>query len=144
MKYRCKLSVDPNNGEFDSSFFTEGIVYEFEHLEFDEIQTIDDLGGEHGWTISSGIFKKHFTLIGDIIVNTVSFPIEEILIPTKRDGFCNYRLDNTTETIVEIWEDRKNLTECDRIGFFKEDIPLLVKGLEKIYDEYMDAKEKNG
>jgi len=78
----------------------------------------------------------------DIIINTVSFPIEEILIPTKRDGFCNYRLDNTTETIVELWEDRKDLSECDRIGIFKEDIPLLIKGLETIYDEYMDAKNK--
>ena len=83
------------------------------------------------------------TVYDDIIINTVSFPIEEILIPTQSDISCDYLLKCATETIVELWEDRDiDLKHCDRIGIYKEDIPLLIKGLEKIYDEYMDAQNK--
>jgi hypothetical protein len=144
MKYKCKISVNPTTGEFADSYFTEGDVYEFKTYRDEVIETTDDTGCVHTWDVNGVIFNKHFVSLDDIIINETSFPIEEILIPTKEDGGVNLRLENVTglDYLCELWEDREELKDCDRIGIIKEDIPLLIKGLEAIYDEYMDSVNK--
>lgn len=86
---------------------------------------------------------KHQLRDDDIEIFRTPSVIDKIKIPTvEKDGVDLLLKSNIGfDRLCELWEDRGSEHRgCDRIGIFKEDIPLLIKALEKVYDEYMDAK----
>lgn len=139
MKYKCKISVNPTTGDFDDYFFTQGKLYEFKRYAAWTIEMIDDTGSEHMWGINDDVFNKHFELVSDIIIERPPMKIKRIIVPTQIDDSEGYVLTHSIG-VVEIRDDVDD--DADVMGVHIVDIPLLIKGLEALYDEYMDAQSK--
>jgi len=75
----------------------------------------------------------------DITIIYPSTKIEKVVIPTQISDSEGYVLTQSLG-VVEIRDDVEE--SADVLGVHIKDIPLLIKGLEALYDEYMDAQSK--
>jgi len=89
-------------------------------------------------TANTVVEKNDIEIIRDIN------PIQRINVPTVDEDCDGYTINGSTLDIVDIYaHDNTEHVDSDVIGVHVEDIPLLIKALEVLYDEYMDGKDEN-